>query len=206
MSDTPDETPDEVVDAPEEEQLDTPEPEDLGALKRAYEREKERRRKESSIWDDEDALHERLRDKFPHWFEETVDEDDDVDDVEDEAPAQDPRVAWLHERETQRAINEDLNEAIGEREVEREDREWIIARARTNPKGFNKKSIEAAAKEWFTYEDRVSQRAIEGLKQSKKTRHVPSSGRAATEVKDFSTMSRSEIDQYMVERARAMEA
>lgn len=190
----PDQATEEVVDeSPDtaeviEEQPDEPAEDDTGALKRAYERVKAERKAERDLWDNEEALEAKLREKYPGWFASTEDDvlDDDDDDDGPDEPRDDPRVAFVYQREIQRQIDEDLStfvrQAGEDRELHGGAREWVIARAQQDPKGFSPNALKKAVDDWFAL--------VDGLGPAKpkpkpKSHQPPRSGGPATEVPDL---------------------
>jgi hypothetical protein len=154
------------------------------------------------VWEDEQAFLEQAQEKFPHLFVEEEDETDDYEDDTadtDDVKAEDPRVDWLMKAEAERQYERDLTDVLGDREVPKQVRSWI--KDRTLSLGNNRKALEKAVEEFDAITAELSQ-----PKKKPRAPHVPAAGKAGTGVKDFSGMSREEIDAYMVERARALEA
>ena len=164
---------------------------------------------ERRVWEDEQALLARVQEKFPHLLAEE-DDTEDEDGFEDEQD--DDEIARLRAeskqlREWQQAVeaerragafNRDLNDALDGQEVSKEVRDWIYAR--TIALGDGQKNLKKAVEEFNAI--------AEGFQPKKKPRapHVPKTGSAGGGQKDFSQMSQSEINDWMVERARALEA
>lgn len=165
---------------------------------------------ERKVWEDEQALLARVQEKFPHLLAEEDDTEDegDFEDEQDDDEIARLRAEHKELRQWQQTVEaerragyftRDLNKALDGQEVSQQVQDWIYAR--TIALGDGPKNLKKAVEEF---------QAIAGeLGQSKKkprAPHVPKGGNAGTGVKDFSQMSRDEIDEWMVERARALEA
>lgn len=168
---------------------------------------------ERKVWEDEQALLARVQEKFPHLMaEEDETEDEAEGDLEDTTPDPSQFVsrkefedfqAWRNGIDGERGetqFKNDLAEELGDREVPAKVHDWI--KDRTIALGANRKALKQAVAEFEEIQTEL------GSKKKPKPRvpHVPAGGSAATDVKDFSSMTRSQIDDYMVERARALEA
>lgn len=174
-----------------------------------YTRNQQALAEERKVWEDEQALLARVQEKFPHLLAEEEEETGDEDGFEDEDDSEIAQLRaenkqfkeWQQTVEAERRagnFTRDLNQALDGQEVSQQVKDWIYAR--TIALGDGPKNLAKAVEEF---------QAITGeLGQKKKPRapHVPKTGSAGDGVKDFSQMSRSEINDYMVERARALEA
>lgn len=149
------------------------------------------RLQEADVWDDEEAVFARVQERFPHWLDNTEEEQDEDDEEFDD----DPRDRELRElRERQKAHDEwiaqqnadkekarfegDLKRFVGDRELSARADRAIRLEAATGSLG--PKDLERLVNEWVEYEDGLRQSGIEHLKSSKKAPHVPSGGRAGS--------------------------
>lgn len=102
-------------------------------------------------------------------------------------------------KEGEALFNKDLAEIAGDRKISRQGRDWIGLQVSRG--GNNREALEAAAREWFEFEDSFAP------KQPKpRVPHVPSAGQAATDVPNWDDMTPGEINRYLAERVRAEEA
>ena len=173
---------------------------------------------ERKVWEDEQALLARVQEKFPHLMaeeEETEDSDDFDEDQPDlsqfatkkeleefkswRAGIDGERSNAMFERDLKGQI--DLAEEIADDAVRGQVHDWI--KDRTLSLGGTPKHLEQAVTE---FRSMMGQFASKKSKSKPRAPHVPRGGNAASGVKDFSGMSRDEINAYMVERARALEA
>ena len=164
------------------------------------------------VWEDEQALLARVQEKFPHLLAEEEEETEDEDELEDDEPAEVPAAVqkeldelrkWRQSIDGERGeqlFNQHLAEELGDREVPEKARDWI--KDRTMSLGAHRNALKQAVEEFAAIQEQLS----ESKKRKPRVPHVPSGGQAATEVKDFSKMTPGEINDWMVERARALEA
>jgi hypothetical protein len=189
-------------------------------LRPEYDRTTQRLKDEESVWTDEQAALARVQEKFPHWFEDEEENEDEGDFEDDDQPDPSQFVtrkefdelrAWKQDRDGERskALFEEHLSAEIDLKAEIEDQaaaakvhDWIYDRtlslqAKTRD---GQKALKQAVEEYRAITD--------GIAPKKKPRapHVPKGGSAGTGVKDFSQMTRDEVDEWMVERARALEA
>jgi hypothetical protein len=167
---------------------------------------------ERKVWEDEQALLARVQEKFPHLLEEGEEETEDETDFEDtEADPQefatrkelDEFKAWKQQIDQERGeslYKQHLAEELGDREIPEKAQAWI--KDRTISLGAHRNALKQAVEEF----DAISAELGSKKKSRPKAPHVTPGGQPGTGVKDFSQMSRSEIDEWMVERARALEA
>lgn len=126
----------------------------------AYTKSQQELAEERRLWDDDEALAARLREKHPDWFE--AEEETGYEDTDDEPatpePKPDPRIDWLTAREAERQYDADLKEALGDETIPAKAGEWI--KDRTAALGNNKKALAQAVEEFreFTGEIRGPQR------------------------------------------------
>ena len=148
------------------------------------------RLEQADVWDDEDAVFERVREKFPHWLETEEEPEEDEEQFDDD---DDPRARELSElRERQKAHDEwiakqnaekekqrfeaDLNRFVGDRELSpRADRAIRLEAASGQ---IGPKDLEKLVNEWLEHEDSLRQSGIERLKSTKKAPHVSAAGNA----------------------------
>lgn len=115
---------------------------------------KERLREAEQVWEDEQALRERLQAKG---FEFADAEEDDDEDDDDE-----PRFLTRQEfeekerqrdlAESNRAFAQDLKELTSERELSKHGRDLIVSRYQRGD-FKNASDLQAALKEWYEWED-----------------------------------------------------
>jgi hypothetical protein len=211
VSETPEQT------APEEEAVSTPEEEtpdsgnvdeqDVGALRRALEREREERRSAKEelrlLREDDEHLGRWLKDRG---FEIQDEPDDDFDDDEPDWPEQpselEKRLAAIEAERALERFDRDLNKEIGERDLSAQGRDWVTFQ--TVNGGNNPQALQKAVKAWFEFEDSLRSQGVNQLRQSKKTPRAPTSGKPATEVPDLD--DRNSRRAYMLERAQQLNA
>lgn len=212
MSDDPANLEEEVEDTPVTEDVpDTP-TDDVGALKRALEREREERKTAKEelrrLREDEDHRLKWLGELGYEVGADDVPPEDDPDFVDDEPDVDssvlEKRLAAIEAERAAERYERDLTKSVGDRDLSDQGRDWI--QFQTMKGGNNPDALKTAVKSWFEFEDGLRGDGVAALRKAKKAPHVPSGGRAATEVKDFSQMTRDEIDQWMIERARSIEA
>lgn len=165
------------------------------------------------VWEDEQALLARVQEKFPHLLaeeEDDIDTSDDFEDDDDEIPAHlaeklkklEALEKWQQEIDAERGtalFKQHLAEELGDREVPAKVHDWI--RDRTSALGNSRKALKQAVEEY----DEITSALTPQSKKKPRAPHVPA-GQPGSAVRDFSKMTRDEIDAWMVERARAMEA
>jgi hypothetical protein len=207
VSDEPADLEDEVVDSTlEEEPQDTP-ADDVGALKRALEREREERKQAKEEL-------RRLREDEDHrrqWLGELgyeITSDDDVDpeddpDFADDVPDVDhsvleKRLAAIEAERAQERYERDLSRAVGDRDLSEQGRDYI--QFQTMKGGNNPDALKKAVKAWFEFEDGLRSDGVAALRKSKKAPHVPGSGKAATQTPNWKDMSEDDEIEYMVSR------
>lgn len=194
-------TPDEVDPSSE---TSTEEPQDVGALRRALDREREERRTAKEelrrIREDEDARSELLAEWGYEVADDTPDTDDDYEDAE-EQEFRDPRVDQLLADQAAQRFEKDLTRFAGDRELSEFGREWIAQR--TFNSGNNEKALKKAVEAWSEYEDGLVARGRESYRQTKKAPGVASkSGKAATQTPNWHDMSRDEQAERMADMIR----
>lgn len=179
----------------------------LQAARKTEKELKERLRQAESVWEDEQALRDRLQAQG-YVFEEDDTEDENLYDDEDTEPA-DPRVEqhdqWIQqqqERQVLKEFNDDLEAAAKDANVKLTDRErrGILQESLAN--GFTPEATREALTGLI--EDRKALRESwqAELKASKQAPHVPSSGQAATQTPDLDDDQTRRA--WMAERYRAL--
>lgn len=204
MSDDPTDLEEEVDDSPlEEEPQDTP-TDDVGALKRALERERDERKqaKEELRRLREDETHRRQWLSDLGYTIDDVDPEDDPD-FEDEVPdvdqsALEKRLAAIEAERAQERYERDLHRAVGDRDLSEQGRDYI--QFQTMKGGNNPDALKKAVKAWFEFEDGLRSDGVAALRKSKKAPHVPGSGKAATKTPNWKDMSEDDEIEYMVSR------
>lgn len=175
---------------------------DYKELQAEYTRSQQALKDEQAAWADEQALLARIQEKHPHLIADGEDDLDDEDDDEIEPeraePKPDPRVDNLVQWQAEQQFERDLTKFIAGRELTDKGRKVI--EALTQQGGNNPKALEAAVNEWFEISP------VEEEKPKRKAPHVLAGGTTATDVPDFSDMTRDQVDQWMIDRARALEA
>ena len=162
--------------------------------------------RKSQTLTDREALLAHIQENFPDMIaeeatEEAEDEDDLLDDEETPSePKPDPRVDNLVAWQAEQQFEKDLKGFVGDRELTDKGRKVI--QALTLNGGNNAQALKAAVDEWFEIAPPVE----EEKPSKKKAPHVLAGGTTATDVPDFSEMTRGEVDQWMIDRARALEA
>lgn len=201
---TDDLNPTEEVEATADEQVEsssdtTAEEQDVGALKRALEREREERRSAKEelrrIREDEDARRELLAE----WGFEIADDEaepeseyDDFEEDESEIPLTKREFQEYQEQQSRLSMWSqweshvtDLAKENGVTLSER-DRHWLASQSQGQkqfPKGPD--ATEKAFKELLSEKEAERQAAIEYYKESKKAPHVSQVGKSATKVPDL---------------------
>lgn len=164
-----------------------------------------------SIWEDEETLISRIRERYPDWVAEDdapVATDESFVEGENPPPVQphDPRLdeilpqfQALQEAEAERQYHADLASLTQGREIPEKGRKLIRDAVRAN--GDNRKALESAVNEWFELFP-----VEEAETKTKKTNHVIVGGREVNPAEvDWSKMSESDEVAYMSARARALE-
>jgi hypothetical protein len=199
------------VPAIEQEVADaTPDTEDVGALKRALDREREERRQAKEelrrIREDETARAELLKE----WGYEVEDEVPDEELFADDDPVAPLKSEleeikqWKQEQQQQQVIEafdkqvDKLAEG-SEWELEHDDRQWIWDHASRTKNGLSVESIQEAHKALIARYERIAESAVERAKKPKpKAPHVTPGGEPAQEVRSLD--SHSDRVQHMLER------
>jgi hypothetical protein len=199
------------VPAIEQEVADaTPDTEDVGALKRALDREREERRQAKEelrrIREDETARAELLKE----WGYEVEDEVPDEELFADDDPVAPLKSEleeikqWKQEQQQQQVIEAfdkqvDKLEEGSEWELEHDDRQWIWDHASRTKNGLSVESIQEAHKALIARYERIAESAVERAKKPKpKAPHVTPGGEPAQEVRSLD--SHSDRVQHMLER------
>jgi hypothetical protein len=145
----------------------------------------------AEAWDDEDAVYQKVSEKFPHWLEDGSSETDDDDEFEDDPREQelselrertknhDEWIAQQQAQEFKRDFNKHVSELCGDEiELDDEDREFILQRSLSDKAGPGPDATERAFK-WLTsrYTAR-EQAALERVTSSKRAPHVSAGGKA----------------------------
>jgi hypothetical protein len=172
VSDTPDETVEETVDTPVEETPDNEavDEQDVGALRRALEREREERRTAKEelrlLREDDEHLGRWLKERG---FE--IQDDEDLDDDLDDEPNQpgeptelEKRLAAIEADRAQERFDRDLTKELGDRELGTQGKDWITFQ--TVNGGNNPEALKKAVKAWFEFEDSLRSQGVDQLRQS----------------------------------------
>lgn len=155
----------------------------------------------------EDALLGLIEEKFPHLLA-----DDETDVVEDDDEPQFMTKAEFAEYQKNQAATQaaekataqyeaDLRKFVGDRELSAHGRKAIDYSA-SQGEIKSPEELKQAVTEWFEYEDQL--RGPDPKK--KRVPHTVTGGQTATGVKDFSEMTRDQVDQWMVDEVRARTA
>lgn len=188
--------------------------EDLGALKRALEHEREERRQAKEelrrIREDEDYRTNFFKELGYEFAEDEGDEETSVEDDLFEDPIApirneiEPIKKWV-EQEQHRQVVAAFDKAVDELsdgsdwELEQNDREWIWQRASQAEKGLSRESVKSAHDELIARYERIAESAVERAKKPKpKASSVTPAGKAATEARDLD--SHNERVGFMLER------
>jgi hypothetical protein len=206
------------VPATEQEVADaTPDTNDVGALMRALEREREERRQAKEelrrIREDETARAELLK-EWGYEVEEEVPDEELFEDDDPVAPLNEKLTRleqWQQQQEAKEAaaaIRQDLDSFSegSDWDLDDDDRQAIVERAsRQNPKGFGPDELKKAH-EWFTARlDRAAEVAVERAKKPKpKAPHVTAAGKPATGTKPIEDMTPEEHRAWARERYQQM--
>lgn len=156
--------------------------------------------------EDENAWLEHGREKFPDQFaadDESPEDEFLEDDDEPEVMTKAEFKAWQAEQEAarlaeanQQQFAADLDRFVGDRELSEYGNGWIHNQTYDGPE-----DLEKAVNSWFDYEDE-----LRGSKpRNKKAAHVVTGGKAVTGTVDYSEMTRDQINEHMVARARALD-
>lgn len=156
---------------------------------------KERLKQEQSVWDDEDALRERLKAAGFEIAEdeEDVDDDEDLASYEDESQSEyDKRIAALEAREQERQANaavqqfkDHVNELAAKAEIELDDDDVEFLFTKSVNQGFTEKATEAAFEKYVERQKFREAQILERYRGSKKAPHISSSGQAASKTVDL---------------------
>lgn len=157
---------------------------------------------------DPNAVLEFLQEKHPDLLVDDEEEDTDeyVEPDEDEAPMTRAEFRqWQAEqaqaskaKDASQQFETDFKQFVGDRDMSPQGDAFVrYAATKGDIKGPDdlKKTID----DWFAYED-----GLKAPKAKPRVPHVPANGQAATEVPDWSGMSRAERDRYMAERAQGL--
>lgn len=157
----------------------------------------------------EDALMQHISENFPHLLAEDGEEDFEEDpDLRDDEPEQQAQVQAPEDYDEMRAwvaaqqYEQDLARLANGRELTDDAREAIEDWSRAG--GHNAQSLEKAVNRWFKLFPPPEPEAEE-KPAKKKTTPVPTGGKVATGVPDFSEMTDDQIDKWMFDRARALD-
>jgi uncharacterized phage infection (PIP) family protein YhgE len=154
---------------------------------------------------DPNALIEFIQEKHPDLLAEDDEEEDIETDEDDEAVPLTRAEFEAYKREQTQAAQQqsaqqqyetDFKTFVNDRDLSPHGERAIRATPVKNAEDLKK-----AVDEWFAYED-----GLRSPKAKPRVPHVPTKGQAATEVPNWGDMNRSEIDQYMAERARSYDA
>lgn len=164
---------------------------------------RQERARDRGVWEDEDAVFGRVKERFPHWFEADEDSHDGDDDFEDDdstEPTPDPRVDALVQRLAQKEFQDDLKEIVADRSLNDRGREWLDSQRITD-----KAALKKAVDTWFEFEDSLRGDGVDKLRQSKKAPTPPVRGRQANDkVPDLD--DRNERRRWMAEQHAARTA
>lgn len=217
---TPDEAPETTPDTPA-----TPDVADTtdwqkrySDLQPEYTRTTQALKAEQDLWEDDDALLARLREKRPDWVTGNEEEEDTPDYAEEDDDRPLTRAewnAWQAEQEAaknaakaERQFETDLAEFVGERELSPHGEQFIqgcLAKGDFNGRN-GAENLRKAVDGWFEYEDGLRGQAAPKPKDPPRVPHTPTTGQSATQVPNWDDMTRGEINQYMAEKVRASQA
>jgi hypothetical protein len=200
----------EATETPEVQGTPPESSEDLGALKRALEHEREERRQAKEalrrLEEDEDARREWLE-KHGYTIDDAapvVDDDDEYEDDEPDVMTKAEFKAWQDEQaqaqQTKDAVqqfNDDLTRFVGDdRELDQYGDAWIKSQTYKGPE-----ELEQAVNAWFEHLESL------GAKPRKKRPTTsPAGGKPVTGVPNYGDMTHEQATEAMVERARALES
>lgn len=166
----------------------------------AFHESQQKLKAEQAIWDDEDALLERLGERYPDWLmgDDSDTTEDSTTTQESPAPAHDPRVdaalatlEGLQADKAERDYQNDLSTILAGRKVGDGGEEFI--RAMTERGGDTRKALEGAVEKWFGLFP-----AEEKAPEKKRVSHVIAAGKMTEDGKpDWSQMTEDEIDRFM---------
>jgi hypothetical protein len=200
------------VPATEQEVADaTPDTNDVGALMRALEREREERRQAKEelrrIREDETARTELLKEWGYEVAEDEVPDEELFDDEDPVAPVRsevEDLKQWRAEVQREKIVEafdkqvDKLAEG-SEWELEHDDRQWIWDHASRTKNGLSVESIQEAHKALIARYERIAESAVERAKKPRpKAPHVTPGGEPATEVRNLD--DHSERVKHMLER------
>ena len=210
---TEDPTPTEEVETTAPEAEPTDDTEDLGALKRAYERVKTERQEARDelrrIREDEETRAELLKEWGYEVAEDKPEEEAEDDDIEFDDPIApvksklDELTKWQQEREAERMAEQIRNDltSINEGsdwELDDFDRQQIVNTAARDPKGFDRGALERAHQAYLARLEKAAERGVERAKTPPKPPHVTQAGKAG--VKTPNLDDDTERQQWMAER------
>lgn len=209
---------DEVEDAPtpveglSSEPTSEEEPQDVGALKRALDREREERKAAKEelrrIREDEDARREFLAELGYEIAEDEgePDEDDDEERFETERPKElEELLRWKQQQEAkegQERFEKDLGEFAADRQVSKVAKDWIALE--TSRTGNSPAALKKAVESWFAAEDELRASGRDDYRKSKKAPHVSPVGKSATKTPDLDNDD--ERVAWMAQRVADLEA
>lgn len=160
-----------------------------------------------SVWEDEQALLARIQDKFPHLIAEEEEETVEPDDSSEYEPEpeymtkaeydkrEEEKQAAQAARDAQAQFEQDYKKFIGDRELDQYGDAALRAGSYKGPE-----ELEQAITAYFEHMD-----SLGGSKRKRKTTASPQGGQAATGVPNYEDMTSDQINQAMVERARALD-
>lgn len=178
-------------------------------LRPEFDRTTQALKEQESVWNDEDALLAAIGEKYPHLLTDDDEAEEAAEFVAEPAPEQapphDPRldkllpvIDSLQSDFTDRAYQKDLAEFVGDRELTGKGQKFVRALCAQN--GYTHKALEGAVNEWFELfpeEEKPKRKAPVVLPGGKTVEDGPV---------DWSKMSRTEIDEYMAAKARALDS
>lgn len=163
---------------------------------------------ERALWEDEQAALARMAEKFPHLFDDSEDDEDDEDltgivESDEDRPLTRAEFKQWQDEQAQRQTAQtaaqqfeaDLKTFTNGRELDKWD-DKAIRHAVSQGEIKNAEDLKTAVDELLSRHS----------KQRPRVPHTPTTGQAATQVPDYSKMSRGEITQAMVEQVLANEA
>jgi hypothetical protein len=162
---------------------------------------------ERGVWEDEQAALARLAEKFPHLFEDGDDDEDDADEEiverdEDRPLTRAEFKQWQDEQAQQskaqtaaQQFEADFEKFKNGRDLDKWD-DKAIRHAVSQGEIKTPEDLKAAVDEVLSRHG----------KQRPRVPHTPTTGQAATQVPDYSKMSRGDINKAMVEQVLANEA
>lgn len=157
---------------------------------------------ERKVWDDEEAALARLAEKFPHLFEDDQDDDEEIEPEEAERPLtraefeewKRDQAASQQQQTAQQMYEADLQKFLNGRELDE-----FADRAIRNTPVKNADELKAVVDNWF-------EKYGPQPKERPRVPHTPTTGQTATQVPDWSQMSRGDINRLMAEQVLGSEA